>query len=802
MIITIPWLKEHLQTKANETKIIDQLTNIGLEVEGIKENTGELGNFKVAKILKTEKHPNADKLKVCDVTLGDNKIIKVVCGAPNAREGLVTIYAPPGAVIPKTNFELKVAKIRGVESMGMLCSESELNLSERSDGIVELKNKEKKIGKSYFNSNSERAKAIEISITPNRADCLGVRGIARDLASSGLGILLKLKKKTLKQRVNQPIKVSIVKKKNQGCLTFGSCYIKNITNKESPEWLKNKILALGLKPISAVVDITNYVMFDLNRPLHAYDANKIDKEIIIRNSQDDEEFEALDNKKYKLKNEMCVIADKSSILGLGGIIGGTKTATSLKTKNILLESAYFLPSSIRKTARLLNINTDAKYRFERGIDPNSVQEGLEVAADLIVKICGGEASKYSITGPKIQKNKIIEFDIEKFKNLIGISTSTVEAGKILSTLGFKCKKSKKILKVEVPSWRPDVLQDVDLIEELIRIKGFDKIKLIEPEKKRVRETLNFKQKLFHLSQRSLASKGYIEAITWSFTDSKIDKQFSKGENEIKIHNPISSDLDVLRRSIFSNLSIYLKKNQDRGYEDLSLFEIGPVFFGKNPGEQEVVIGGIKSGQINRKSWIDKMRNIDIFDVKSDTLRTLVELGLNEEHLFISDSTKSSYHPGRSGSITLKSEKGPQVAYFGELHPAIVKNLDFKDRSVFGFEIFLKNIPQPNKKARQTKSNYIVSDFQKSERDFAFVIDKFYKIGLLERLIQEVDKNIIQKVCTFDIYEGENIPKDKKSVAINVTLQALDKTLSEKDLDQVSQKIIETVKEKTGATIRS
>ena len=713
---------------------------------------------------------------------------------------MVTIYAPPGAVIPKTKSELKIAKIRGVESRGMLCSESELNLSNESDGIIELNNKEKELGKSYFKSKSE--KAIDISITPNRADCLGVRGIARDLASSGLGNLSKLKKKSLKQKFNQPMKVLISKEKNQGCLSFGSCYIKNITNKESPEWLKNKILALGLKPISAVVDVTNYVMFDLNRPLHAYDANKIDKEIIIRNSKNGEVFEALDNKKYKLKNEMCVITDRSSILGLGGIIGGTKTATSLKTKNILLESAYFLPSSIRKTARLLNINTDAKYRFERGIDPNSVLEGLEVAADLIVRICGGEASKYSITGPKIQKNKIIEFDIEKFKNLIGISTSTVEAGKILSTLGFKCKKSKKIIKVEVPSWRPDVLQDVDLIEELIRIKGFDKIKLIEPEKKRVRETLDFKQKLFHLSQRSLASKGYIEAITWSFTDSKIDKQFSKGENEIKIHNPISSDLDVLRRSIFSNLSIYLKKNQDRGYEDLSLFEIGPVFFGKNPGEQEVVIGGIKSGQINRKSWIDKTRNIDIFDVKSDTIRTLVELGLNEEHLFISDSTKSSYHPGRSGSITLNSEKGPQVAYFGELHPAIVKNLDFKDRSVFGFEIFLKNIPQPNKKVRQTKSNYIVSDFQKSERDFAFVIDKFYKIGLLERLIKEVDKNIIQKVCTFDIYEGENIPKNKKSVAINVTLQSTDKTLTENDLDQISKKIIQIVSEKTGATIRS
>jgi phenylalanyl-tRNA synthetase beta chain len=800
MIITIPWLKEHLQTKANETKIIDQLTNIGLEVEGIKENLSELENFRVAKILKTEKHPNADKLKVCDVTLGDNKIIKVVCGANNAREGLVTIYAPPGTVIPKTKFELKVAKIRGVESRGMLCSESELNLSNESNGIIDLKNKEQDIGKSYFKSKSE--KVIDISITPNRADCLGVRGIARDLASSGLGTLLKLKKKKLKQKLSQPLRVSISKEKNQGCLSFGSCYIKNIINKESPEWLKNKIIALGLKPISAVVDVTNYVMFDLNRPLHAYDVNKIDKEIIVRNSKDGEEFEALDKKKYKLKDGMCVITDKSNILGLGGIIGGMKPSTEIDTKNILLESAYFLPNSIRKTARLLNINTDSKYRFERGIDPNSIQEGLEIAAALIVKICGGEASRFSIVGQKIKKNKIIEFDVQKFINLIGISISASETDKILSSLGFKCKKNKKNVKVEVPSWRPDVTQDVDLIEELNINKGFDKIKLIEPAKKREKDTLDFKQKLFHLSQRSLASTGYLEAITWSFTDSNIDKQFSKGEKEIKIYNPISSDLDVLRRSIFSNLSIYLKKNQDRGHEDLSFFEIGPVFFGKNPGEQQIVVGGIKSGQVNRKSWNEKARNIDVFDIKSDVIKTLMEIGVDEKKMFVSDLTKASYHPGRSGSITLNSEKGPHLAYFGELHPAIVKKLDFKDSNIFGFEIFLKNVPKPNKKVRHIKSNYNVSDFQKSERDFAFVIDNSFKIGLLERLIKSVDENIIQKVSTFDVYEGENIPKNKKSVAINVILQALDRTLNEKDLEQVSQKIIETVKEKTGAIIRS
>ncbi len=558
MIITIPWLKEHLNTKANEEKIIEQLTNIGLEVESVKANSGEMGEFKIAKVLKAEKHPNADKLKVCDVSLGDGKIIKVVCGATNAREGLFTIYAPPGAVIPKSKFKLKILKIRGVESTGMLCSESELNLSNESDGIIELKNKNKEIGKSYFKNNKDNA--VDISITPNRADCLGVRGIARDLASSGLGNLLKIKKTSIKQKFKQPIKITILKDKNQGCDSFGACYIKNITNKESPSWLKEKIFSLGLKPISAVVDITNFVMFDLNRPLHAYDADKIDKEVIVRDSKKGESFEALDDKKYKLEPGMCVITDKSSILGLGGIIGGIKTSTELGTKNIVLESAYFQPSSIRKTSRLLNISTDAKYRFERGIDPNSIIEGLEIATALIIKICGGEASKFTVAGLASKKNKIINLDIEKFKKIIGISITSLEVNKILNSLGCKIKNKKKSFIVEVPSWRPDITQDIDLIEELIRIKGFNKIELIEPDKKRNKETLNFKQKLFHLSQRALASKGYVETVTWSFTDSKIDKQFSKGENLINIFNPISKELDVLRRSIFSNLSIGKKKN--------------------------------------------------------------------------------------------------------------------------------------------------------------------------------------------------------------------------------------------------
>jgi len=800
MIITLSWLKNHLATSANLEKIIDKLTGIGLEVEGIKEGQNELSDFKIAKVIKVEKHPNADKLTLCDVSLGDSRTTKVVCGAANVRDGLVSVYAPPGSIIPKTKMKLKVAKIRGVESHGMLCSESELNISDESDGIIELKNREKDIGKNYFKSKGE--KSIDISITPNRPDCLGVRGIARDLASAGLGKLSNLKKTKIRQSFSQPTKISITKEKNQGCMSFGACYIRNIKNKESPAWLKEKIISLGLKPISAVVDITNYVMLDLNRPLHAYDADKIDKEIIVRNSKPGESFEALDGKQYKLKNNMCVISDRSGPLGLGGIIGGTRSGTEFETKNILLESAYFYPTSVRKTSSILDINTDAQYRFERGIDPNSIKEGLEVATNLIIKICGGEASKFSVTGKSNVKSRVIEIDSNKFKKVIGISISSNETKKILNSLGFKTKISKKNLKIEIPTWRPDIDQDVDIIEELIRIKGFDKISLVHPERTRDKDTLSFKQKLFHLSQRAVANKGYLEAVTWSFTDSRIDKQFAQGKKEIEIINPISSDLNVLRTSIFSNLIIYLKKNQDRGYLDLSLFEIGPIFFGKKPGEQQTVIGGLKSGVMNRKSWDAKARNIDVFDVKADTIKTLTELGLDEEHLHVSNKAQNYYNPGRSGSINLKSGNGPLLAFFGEIHPAILSNLDLKEQTVSGFEIFLKNIHEPNKKYRFAKKDYSISEFQKSERDFAFVIDKNYKAGEVKKLISEADKNLIKKVKIFDVFEGGNMPQEKKSIAVNVTIQSMDKTLSQKDLDEVSQKIINIVKAKTGGTIRS
>ena len=544
MITSLSWLKNHLATKANLNQIAERLTEIGLEVENIKSSNDNLDKFIVCKIVKSQKHPNADKLKLCEVNIGSGSLVKVVCGAQNARDGLFAVYAPPGAVIPKNNMKLKVAKIRGIESHGMLCSGYELEESSDKEGIIELNKKEKNIGDKYFKSTGE--KAMDIAITPNRPDCLGIRGIARDLASSGLGQLKKQPPIKINQKFKSPIKISIKKEKDQGCGIFGSVYIKNVKNKESPDWLKKKIISLGLKPISASVDATNYIMFDLNRPLHAYDADKIDQEIIVRNSKKGESFEALDNKKYILQNNMCAITDKSGVLGLGGIIGGTRSGTEFSTKNILLESAYFFPSPIRKTSKLLNIDTDAKYRFERGVDPESVTLGLELGMCMILDMCGGEPSKFSIVGKIKDERKIINLEPEKFLKVVGFSITSSEIKKILSSLGCSLSMSGKRMKVLPPSWRPDIKEDIDLIEELARIKGYDKVPLIRPEKENIKDTLNYKQKLFHFAQRSVASKGYIETVTWSFTDSKMDVLFSELKSEIKVSNPISSDLDVLR----------------------------------------------------------------------------------------------------------------------------------------------------------------------------------------------------------------------------------------------------------------
>ena len=782
MKFTTDWLKDHIKTNKTETQIVEKLNNTGLEVEKVEPIKNELSDFIIAKIIKAEKHPNADRLKLCHVDIGKKELVKVVCGGPNAKDNLLTIYAPPGSTIPKNNMKLEVSKIRGETSFGMLCSESELNLSNESDGIIELgQNYKTKIGKSYFNSNF--GNVIELSITPNRPDCLGIRGIARDLSASGFGKLIDKKNIKIKNVGKQNLKVKIEKSKNQACKIFGSCIIKNIKNKESPQWLKKRILSLGLRPISAVVDITNYVMFDLNRPLHAYDLDKINKGIIVRNSKKGEKFKALDNKDYNLHEGMCVISDHEGVLGLGGIIGGTRSGTELETKNILLESAYFDPEITRKTAKKLELNSDAKFRFERGIDPNSITIGLERASEMIVKICGGEISKLDIQSTKkIEKKKIL-FEPTLVSKTIGIQIKNNEIIKILKNLGFKINKKGKNLSVEVPSWRPDIYGQIDLVEEVIRIKGFDKIKSVEPEKKRLKPTLDVLQRHFHLAQRSVASKGYLETITWSFTDEKINNHFRENLQEVKIVNPISSDLNVLRSSLYPNLIYYLKKNIDRGFDNQSLFEIGPSFIGKKPGDQITVVCGIRKENL-----------LDIYDIKRDVVKTLVELGVDKNETKIEIKSPSYYHPGRSGSIITKNKQN-LLAYFGEVHPKIIDN-------TFGFEIFLENLVKYKSQNKKNKPSITFSDYQKSDRDFAFVVNKDFQAQELIEIISNVDNSLIKNIKIFDVYEGENIPNDKKSIALKVTIQSDYKTLNEKDLNEISQKIISNVEEKASAKLRS
>ena len=543
-------------------------------------------------------------------------------------------------------------------------------------------------------------------------------------------------------------------------------------------------------------------MFDLNRPLHAYDADKIDKGIIIRSSKKGEKFKALDDKDYNLENDMCVITDASGVLGLGGIIGGTRSGTELDTKNVLIESAYFNPRSIRKTSKILNIDTDAKFRFERGIDPLSIEQGLQRAAELIKKICGGQVSKFDIQKTESIKNNLVKFNIQLFEKITGFKIDQKEIIKILTNLGFKIKKQKKLLLLIVPSWRPDIEQEVDIVEELVRIKGYDQIKMIEPEKVRKKNTLNKIQKLFHFLKRAIASKGYLEAITWSFTDNKVNQLFIENNKEIKIVNPISTDLNVLRSSIFSNLIIYLNKNLERGFKDLSIFEIGPTFSGSQPGEQKTVVSGLRSGKLSRQSWVEQERLVDVFDVKRDVIQSLVEAGYNKDKFYIDDETPNYYHPGKSGRIFLNKDKENVVAFFGDIHPSILKKLDIKTEALVGFEIFLDNIKQSKKSLKDQKIQYKYSDFQKSERDFAFVLDKNFKVQELIKIITNVDKDLIKSVKVFDVYEGENIAEGKKSIALNVTIQSLEKTLNEEDLNKINQLIISTVESKTDAKLRS
>ena len=790
MKFTQSWLARHSKIKSTSNHISEVLTNIGLEVESITKPNKNLNLFKVAQILNVSKHPNADKLKICEVNVG-RETVKVVCGASNARKSLITVFAPPGAIIPRNNMKLEVAKIRGVESFGMLCSESELNISNESTGIIELK--KHKVGANFFQNEED---VFDIAITPNRSDCLGVKGIARDLYASGLGKFIDNSKISFKSKLNRKIKVSI--QKNSGCSQFGSLIIQGIKNCESPRWLKSHLSSIGLKPISAVVDITNFIMIDLNRPMHAYDLNKIaKKEIIIRKSKSNERFLALDDKEYNLPTNSCVIADKNSVLGLGGIIGGKTSSISDNTCDIVLEAAAFDPISISSTSKKLSLNTDAKYRFERGVDPNSIEEGLKIAAKLITEICGGQTGKISIVGKKPLQNNKIKYDVQFFSKKIGFDVSINKQSEILKKLGFDIKKNGKYLNLTVPSWRPDVSKPECITEEILRIIGLDKIPSSPPDTKKIKESLNYHQKLFHLLQRSFASRGYKETISWTFTNSKNDVHFSDAIK--KIQNPISSDLDCLRSSNYVNLLTQLKNNIDRSFTNIPLFEIGPYF--EKDLNQKIAASGIYSGNKNYSTWIEPNKLISIYDIKEDLLYILSDAGIDIDNLFIKRSQKKYYHPGKSGEIFTNETSKECIASFGELHPMITKHFDIEKYKPCGFEIYLDSIKEPKLPQRIIKNKFEKSNLQIVERDFALIFNKDITAQEIKKTIKNTNPILIKSIDFFDLYEGDKIDQNQKSIAIKVIFEPKKETFKDKEIEIFCKNIISSL-ETLGGSLRS
>ncbi len=795
MKFTISWLKEHLDTQKSDQELIDSLTNIGLEVEDVVNASEIFSNFIVAQVVEEKKHPNADKLKVCRVDNGSD-IVDVVCGAPNVEKDMKVVYAPPGSTIPSTQMKLKASKIRGVESLGMICSEFELGISDDHDGVIKLDDSVK-VGQSYAEIAGLNDTMIEIGITPNRQDCLGVSGVARDLSAAGLGTLNKRKIKNNKGKLKSPIQIEIVD--NRACPAFAGRYIKNVKNIESPDWLKNKLKSIGLRPISALVDITNFVMFDMNRPLHVYDADKINEKIIVRSSQKGESFRALDDKEYHLEDGMCVIADKSKVLGLGGIMGGDETGCTPSTVNVLLESALFDAVNTAKTGRQLSILSDARYRFERGVDPNSVEAGIDLASQLIIEICGGELSEATIAGKIPIINKTISLSIERLKKRLGIDIDEKETQVILKNLGIKTTKKGDDILCEIPSWRQDISEEADLSEEVIRIKGYDSLLTLDirsPEKVN-KLILNESQKRISRTKRLLASKSYNELITWSFSSSE-DSFFYNNLDKLKILNPISEELDVLRPSLVPNLISAVKKNLARDHNSFSFFEIGNQFLSSNPGDQVCVACGVKAGIKQAKDWRDQENLYDIYDVKRDMLDVINHVLPQKNKLEVIKEAPSWYHPGRSGTLMLN--KSIKVGFFGELNPKIVNFYKIKDR-INLFEIFLDDVPFISKKSTN-KSAFNQSNYQKVYRDFAFVVDSNVDGNDIVLSALKVDQNLIKSVDIFDIFTDPSLGKDKKSLAIKVTMQAQDRTLSENDIQDLCSKIISTIEKETSGTVRS
>ena len=795
MKFSYSWLTEHLKTNAHFEEIEKKLTSIGLEVEDIQDTGKAYQDFIVGQVLEEKKHPNADKLKLCKVDIGKEKV-DVVCGAPNVEKGMKVVYAPVGSTIPVNQMKIKAAKIRGVESYGMMCSEYELGISNEHDGIIRLEEKET-IGRSFSEIYGLNDIVIEIGITPNRQDCLGVKGIARDLASAGMGELLERKISKEKGSFKSPIKIEI--QDNKICSAFAGRYFRNVKNTESPEWLKNKLKSIGLRPISALVDITNFVMYDENRPLHVYDADKIDGKIIVRTANDGESFLALDEKDYHLKNGMCVIADEKKVLGLGGIMGGESTGCSTETKNVLLESALFDEINTAKTGRNLSILSDARYRFERGIDPNSTLKGIDLATQLILEICGGECSEVELAGNIKENKNEVSTSSSYISRRLGFEVSDKELISILSSLGIETSQTGDVIKCLIPSWRQDIHGEADISEEVIRIKGYENIPTsnIRLKSKINKNILNYAQKKLMKARHFIASIEYDELVTFSFTDSKNCAVFGD-INKLKIVNPISEELDILRPNLLPNLLQAIKKNKNRNFDSFSIFEIGSQYRSTSPEDQLNVACGIKSGIKTEKSWKNIQTEFDIYDVKQDLTSLIDYLMPGNKKISVSNDCPSWYHPGRSGSI--KINNSVIAGYFGELHPSVANQFKIKNKTNI-FELYLDELPNTEKKTTN-KPVLNLSDFQIVTRDFAFVIDKKVKSEEVVTSAFKVDKELIRNVEIFDLFEDDSLGKDKKSIAIKVTLQSNEKTLAENDISEISSKIIESVEKSTSGTVRS
>lgn len=805
MKFTFSWLKEHLDTDEPLDKIADKLTMIGLEVEHLDDKAKALAPFTIARVISAEQHPNADRLRVCMVDTGDGGApVQVVCGAPNARAGLVSVFSPPGTYIPGKDITLGIGTIRGVESRGMLCSAAELQLSEDHDGIMELP-ADAPLGAPYAQWAGLGDAVIEINLTPNRQDCTGVHGIARDLAAADMGKFKNPAPKQIKGEFPCPVHVTIEDEKL--CLGFALRLVRGVKNGPSPEWLQQRLTSIGLRPINALVDITNFMTFDRARPLHVFDAKKVKGNLTVRRARN-ETVIALDGKTYALDDTICVIADERGVESIAGIMGGEASGCDETTTDVLIRSALWNEINIAQTGRKLGINSDARYRFERGVDPAFMVPGLEMATKLVMDLCGGSPSEIVVAGKSHGEDRIIEFPITEVKRLAGIDVPLPEIKQILAHLGFMVAGAGPVVKVAVPSWRSDVHGKADIVEEIVRIVGVDSVPLTPFERGDAprKPVLTQLQLRTRRAKRALAARGMLEAVTWSFVSKTQADLFGGGSAALTLANPIASDLSDMRPSLIAGLVAAAQANADRGFADVALFEVGQIFKGDQPEDQFMAASGVRRALASSKGtgrqWSGSA-TVDALDAKADALAVLAAAGAPMQGLQVVSSNESKnfpawLHPGRSGAIQI----GPQnvLGYFGEMHPRALETLK-ADGPLVAFEVILERIPDAKAKPTRAKPLLELSPFQPVSRDFAFIVDRSVKAGDIVRTAQAADKKLITNVTVFDVYEGKGIDEAKKSVAIAVTLQPREKTLTDQEIEAVASKIVADVTKKTGGVLR-